>query len=357
MPVLVSGPSCGTVLRHLVECTGAKPLRPELERQGSLAARGDGTAGPSGGRAGRAAFLATVPAVGVGSPCHVDAAWGRFGSFSWWHPSARTGRVQPAARERCDRNSKHPDCLQGHHHSTLRCGLCGRGHLPYPSAAPDIAKNTQSPQITFHCHILGFHGFSDPMHTSASHTQTAPSMSTVPTHPRDFPHMLAPFSHTFLRLPHTVTKLQKIRLQFQRDQRFRPRKPGADPVSTNSLRRLPARYRMSGRGANPLRPAAGLRGFPATKGDGSGNALHHLRGHVSTGLASRPFTRAVSVPARKNGASPTRRDQRPVHSNLRARPVYPNSLRLRAAWRRFATRRRHGDGVDIRGANACYGRA
>ena len=164
MPVLVLGSSCGTVLRHLVECTGAKPLRLELERQGSLAARGDGTAGPSGGRAGRVAFLATVPAVGVGSPCHVDAAWGRFGSFSWWHPSARTGRVQPAARERCDRNSKHPDCLQGHHHSTLRCGLCGRGHLPYPSAAPDIAKNTQSPVGSHRHHAPDFHVFSGPIH-------------------------------------------------------------------------------------------------------------------------------------------------------------------------------------------------
>ena len=48
MPVLVLG-SCGTVLRHLVECTGAKPLRLELERQGSLAARGDCTAGPPEG--------------------------------------------------------------------------------------------------------------------------------------------------------------------------------------------------------------------------------------------------------------------------------------------------------------------
>ena len=38
------------------------------------------------------------------------------------------------------------------------------------------------------------------------------------------------------------------------------------PVFTNSLRRLPARYRMSRRSTNPTRPATGLRGFPATKG-------------------------------------------------------------------------------------------
>ena len=51
--------------------------------------------------------------------------------------------------------------------------------------------------------------FPAPYTRAASHTQTAPSMSTILTHPRDFPRVLAPFSHTFPRLPHTVTKLQK----------------------------------------------------------------------------------------------------------------------------------------------------
>ena len=41
----------------------------------------------------------------------------------------------------------------------------------------------------------------------------------VPTHPRDFPHMLAPLFNTFPRLPHTVTKLQKSRHWLRRDQR------------------------------------------------------------------------------------------------------------------------------------------
>ena len=59
-------------------------------------------------------------------------------------------------------------------------------------------------------------------------------------------------------------------------------------------------------GAIPPRPAFGLlmsahptgsRIFPATKGGGSGNALHHLHGHVSTGLASRPLT-ATPLPPR-----------------------------------------------------------
>ena len=121
----------------------------------------------------------------------------------------------------------------------------------------------------------------------------------------------------------------------------------------------------------PPRPATGLRGFPATKGGGSGNALHHLHGHVSTGLASRPFTRAVSGPARKNGASQSRRDQRPVsanpqpvpsrkfpeparpvHSNLRANPVHSNSTVQRLGGMGMASattlrrrRRRQGGGL------------
>ena len=64
---------------------------------------------------------------------------------------------------------------------------------------------------------------------------------------------------------------------------------------------------MSRRGTGPPRPAlgslkpahpTGLRRFPATKSRGdSGNALHHLRGHVSTGLTSRPLT-ATPLPPR-----------------------------------------------------------
>ena len=56
-----------------------------------------------------------------------------------------------------DRNSKHPDCLQGRRHSALRRGLCGRSHLPYPSAAPDIAKNPEPAgriRRLMRCHVL-----------------------------------------------------------------------------------------------------------------------------------------------------------------------------------------------------------
>ena len=46
-----------------------------------------------------------------------------------------------------------------------------------------------------------FMGFPFPIQASGPHTQAAPSMPAVPTHPRGFPHMPAPFSHTFPRLP------------------------------------------------------------------------------------------------------------------------------------------------------------
>ena len=64
--------------------------------------------------------------------------------------------------------------------------------------------------------------------------------------------------HTFLRIPHTASQLQKIRHQFRRDQRFRPRKPG--------IRRPPRIPCVDCRrgttcpdwAPNPPRPAAGF---------------------------------------------------------------------------------------------------
>ena len=49
--------------------------------------------------------------------------------------------------------------------------------------------------------FLAFMGFSFPIQAGGFHTQAAPSMSAVHTHPRGFPHMQAPFPHTFPRLP------------------------------------------------------------------------------------------------------------------------------------------------------------
>ena len=86
-------------------------------------------------------------------------------------------------------------------------------------------------------HAPDFHVFSGPIRVGGPRTQTAPSMSTVPTHPRDFPHMLAPFFNTFPRLPHTVTKLQKSRHWFRQDQRSGPANlQPAGPTNPQNLR-------------------------------------------------------------------------------------------------------------------------
>ena len=78
---------------------------------------------------------------------------------------AQAGR-NPAARERCDRNSKRPDCLQGRCHSTLRCGLRGRGHLSYPSAASRYCQK-HAKSVGSHRHRApDFHVFSGPIYAS-----------------------------------------------------------------------------------------------------------------------------------------------------------------------------------------------
>ena len=73
------------------------------------------------------------------------------------------------------------------------------------------------------------------------------------------------------------------------------------------------------------------------RGD-SGNALHHLRGHVSTGLTSRPLTAGTPLPPRHGQSHPDPThptidsqipQQRLVHSNLRIQPASPPSLHQR----------------------------
>ena len=185
---------------------------------------------------------------GAPGQCHAWTRHGRhFGGFSWWHPSARTGRVQPAARGRCDRNSRRPDCLQGRRHSTLRCGLCGRGHLPYPGGAPGCCKNTQSPRITPSLPLgQAPHAIRRPpcraaasrFHTPVFHATFVPHAIPRPPHtwaaspygiavspynhtPDAFPHMFwqIPIGRTFFhshvrspitkQSPHTIYKLFK----------------------------------------------------------------------------------------------------------------------------------------------------
>ena len=124
-------------------------------------------------------------------------------------------------------------------------------------------------------------GFPFPIQAGGPHTQAAPSMSAVFTHPHGFPHMPEPFSHTFPRLPQSPYACADPHRFSQFPIRFRgshiqspgsknltliPTRPAFPapqirhpPVSANSLRRLPARYRMSRRNTIPPRPAAGLR--------------------------------------------------------------------------------------------------
>ena len=206
---------------------------------------------------------------------YVDAAWVCFGSFSRWHPSVRTGRVQPAARERCDRNSKHPDCLQGRRHSTLRCGLCGRGHLSYPSAASRYCQKHAKSVGSHRHHAPDFHVFSGPIYASGfPHSSGALHVNNPHTSARLSPCAGAVPPYVFAATPYSH-QAPKTQLQFQRDQRFRPRKPGT---------RRPPRI-----------PCVACR-----------------RGTACPGGASNPP-----------------RPARPVHSNLRARPAYSNSLRQR----------------------------
>ncbi len=85
-----------------------------------------------------------------------------FRQFLVGYRSARTGRAQPAARERCDRNSKHPDCLRGRRHSTLRRGLCGRSHPPCPEAAPRYCQKHAKSAGSHRHHVPVFHAVSVP---------------------------------------------------------------------------------------------------------------------------------------------------------------------------------------------------
>ena len=212
---------------------------------------------------------------------------------------------------------------------------------------------------------LIFMCFPAPYTRAASHTQTAPSNVNSP-------HASARLSPCWRRSPIRFygSPIQSPSSKNPTPISTRPAFPAPQirhpQVSTNSLRRLLERYRMSGRGIGPPRPAAGSprsthptgsRIFPATKGGGSGNALHRLHGHVSTGLASRPFTRVVSGPARKNGASQTRRDQRDRFTQTYAPIRFTQIPRSNdwGAWvrHRFAMRRRRRQW----GQHLCYDRA
>ena len=136
-------------------------------------------------------------------------------------------------------------------------------------------------------------GFPFPIQAGGFHTQAAPSMSAVPTYPRGFLHMLAPFSHTFPRLPQSPYAC-------------------ADP---HRFSRFPIRFRGS-----PIRSPSSKNpdiGFGKTSVSGPAN-------QAPAGLHEFPAPTAGAVPHVRAGHQ-IRRDQRPVHSNLRIQPTHSNS--------------------------------
>ena len=240
MPVLVSSPSCGTVLRHLVECTGAKPLRLELERQGSLAARGDCTArAPYAGGAPRRCQKSASPQVTSRRPCHSAP-------HIFWRPTIPIPRGRPLI---CIKERQSPQA-------------------PYPAAMPFTSRRFSGP-----------HASGRPPYPGAAHAhQQSPH---VPTPQCGSSHTFAPFPHTLRRLPHLFIPWRNSPYKCQ------------IPHRASKLHKIPHRTRRDQRGGRHCG-----RGIP--------------RGSRSLQRRVRP-----------------RRDQRPVHSNLRIQPAYADSLQQR----------------------------
>ena len=189
---------------------------------------------------------------------------------------------------------------------------------PYIPAVPIHIRNPHDPNspILASCPLRPARGCGRPAQ-AATHTHQPPSGNSQKTAKSAIPHLaghtLQPMPrrspcasdpHTghvptrFRGSPHTTSKLQKSRHWFRRDQRFR---------------------------------------------------LHKSGTHGPPQIPCVDCWRGTACP---DGA-PTRRDQRPVHSNLRIQPVYSNSLRLRAARRHHVTssRHRHRSDVDARGVD------
>ena len=135
----------------------------------------------------------------------------------------------------------------GRRHSTLRCGLCGRGHLSYPSAASRYCQKHAKSVGSHRHHAPDFHVFSGPIYASGfPYSNGALHVNNPHTSTRLSPcaGAVLPYVSTATPYSHQAPKTQ---LQFQRDQRFRPRKPGTRRPPRIPCA-VPARYRMSGRG-------------------------------------------------------------------------------------------------------------
>ena len=195
MPVLVSSPSCDTVLRHLAECTGRGETAPAWTGNGSILGRG--------GRRYRYGSIRrrrpqTLPKIHK-SAGHVQAAMS-FGS---------------------------PYILAAHH-----------SHTPW--APPDLHQRTSEPTGSISCrhafHIP--HVFRPPCIRATSisgrrpcapavptrsHTpmRIFPYVRAVPTHLRRLPHLSIPWRNSPYKcqIPHRASKLHKIPHRTRRDQR------------------------------------------------------------------------------------------------------------------------------------------
>ena len=201
--------------------------------------------------------------------------------------------MQPAARERCDRNSKHPDCLQGRRHSTLRCGLCGRGHLSYPSAASRYCQKRAKSVGSHRHHAPDFHVFSGPIYASGfPYSSGALHVNSPHTSARLSPcaGAVLPYVSTATPYSHQAPKTQ---LQFQRDQRFRPRKsptPRARPWHAQANPPRPA--------AGPLKPTHPTRLLRFHRPTPGGHVRHRFA------MRRRQRRRRVGVDDRGGGAAP-----------------------------------------------------
>ena len=301
-------------------------------------------------------------------------AWTRhgrhFGGFSWWHPSARTGRVQPAARGRCDRNSRHPDCLQGRRHSTLRCGLCGRGHLPYPGGAPGCCKNTQSPQITPSLPLgQAPHAVRRPpcraaasrFHIPVFHATFVPHAIPRPPHTwaaSPYGIAVSPYNHTPDAFPHTFSADPPYNPQAPKNPTpnlERPATGHANPQPTLPNRCPEPTLQSSKPSAGQFQQMLqtcdwGVPSPPArtvTHAHGQGHACTAMfipLRVMYTAMASGRISDETSVRRRRSPTNPAKQTSRTCVTSPR---IYASNLSTQKpwgawAWRRFATRRRRG---------------
>ena len=208
------------------------------------------------------------------------------------------------------------------------------GATSYPRAAllmlPKIRKVSRPHLVFIFPAFVGFplpiHAGGPPytsgiLHANSLHipARLSPYAGAVPSHVSTAP----PYNLQAPKIPTLIS----TRPAFPAPQTRHPQ------VSTNSLRRLPARYRMSRRGTNPPRPATGLRKPPTD----SVTQVHCQRGRSTQTCAS---NRSHHLPC-ASGRS----------TQMRIRPTHSNSLRRRGGHGR---QRRRCDIGDDRGGGSTF---